>query len=91
MFLLSAVVFAGARDPQAKKVAIEFQTGFSITDYDRSMIDPQKQFVGSMPFRIALALGKLKDFEPVFVRIAKVKSFDAAGVLVPIRQTLRTG
>src|ERR1043166_3283691 len=55
------------------------------------MIDAQKKTVFLLPLLIALAFRKLKNLEPVLVGIAEVKSFDATGVLVPIRQPLWTG
>src|SRR5712691_12758583 len=90
MLLLSAVILTRTCDTQAEHVAIKLQTRFGVTNNDCRMIDSQKQLVRSMPFRITLAFGKLQDLQPVFVRIAKVKSFDTAGILVPVRQTLWT-
>src|SRR5882672_9414820 len=54
------------------------------------MINAEKQSIVSLPFRIAFTFRKLKNLKPVRVRIAKIESFDAARVLVPVRQPLRT-
>src|ERR1043166_9832641 len=88
MFLFGAVVLARAGDVQPECVAIKLQTRFRITDDDRGVIDTEKQFVLALPLLIALAFRKLQDLEPVLVRIAKVECLNAAGVLVPIRQSL---
>src|SRR5215510_13683960 len=90
MFLLGAVVLAGAGDVQTECVSIKLQTRFGIADKDRGMIDTEKQLVLPLPLLSTLAFRELENFEPVLVRIAKVKSLDAARVLVPIRQTLWT-
>src|SRR5215510_9351301 len=90
MFLLCAVVFARAGDVQTECVAIKLQTRLSIADNNRGMIDTKKKLVFLLPLLITLTLRKLQDLEPMLVRIAKVESFDAARVLVPIRQTLWT-
>src|ERR1041384_6127371 len=88
MFLLGAVVLARTRDVQAECVSIKLQTRFGVADDDCRMIDTQKQFVFLLPLLIAFAFRELKDLEPVLIGIAKVKSPDAAGIPVPIRQTL---
>src|SRR5690348_6545936 len=90
MFLLCAVVLAHARNAQTERIAIKLQTRFGVANNDCRMIDTKKQFVFLLPLLIALALGKLQNLEPVLVRIAEVKSLDATGILVPIRQTLWT-
>src|SRR5437016_1923737 len=42
-----------------------------------------------MPLGIALAGGEGQNFQRMAVRVAKIKCADAAGVLVPIGQSLR--
>src|SRR5215510_9999450 len=90
MFLLCAVVLAGACDMQTECVSIELQTRFRVADNDRGMIDTKKEFVFRLPLLIALAFRKLQYFEPVLIGIAKVKRLDAARVFVPVRQALWT-
>src|SRR5689334_9227712 len=90
MFLLCAVVLARPGDVQTECVAIKLQTRFCITDHDRRVIDAKKQFVFLLPFLIALAFRELQNLEPVLVWVSKIKRFDAACVLIPIRQTLWT-
>src|ERR1051325_1110928 len=91
MFLLRAVVLTGPRDVQTECISIKLQARLGIADDDCGMIDSQKQLVLVLPLLIALAFRKLQNLEPVLIRIAKVESLDAAGVLVPVRQTLWTG
>jgi len=55
------------------------------------MIDAKKQFVFLLPLLIAFAFRELQDLEPMLVRIAEVERLDAAGVLVPVGQTLWSG
>src|ERR1041385_2366940 len=90
MFLLGAVVLAAACYAETKCVAIKLQTRFGVTNDNCRMIDSKKQFVFILPLLIALTFGKLKNLEPVLVRIAEVKRFDAARILVPVGQTLWT-
>src|ERR1700752_2788024 len=90
MFLLSAVVLTRARDVQTQCISIELETRFSVGDDDRRVIDSQKQPVFLLPLLITFAGRELQNLEPVLVRIAEVKSLDAAGVLVPVRQKLWT-
>src|SRR6185437_2932282 len=90
MFLLGTVVLARARDMQTECVSIELQTRFSVSDDDRRVVDTEKQFIFHLPLLIALAFRKLQNLEPVLVRIAEVKRFDAPRILVPVRQTLWT-
>src|SRR6266496_686823 len=90
MFLLSAVILARTCDMQTQHVAIKLQTRFGIADHNRGMVNAEKQTILSLPFRITLPFGKLQDFQPVFIRIAKVESFDTARILVPVRQALRS-
>src|SRR6185369_4483947 len=90
MLLFCAVVLARTCDMEAERVSIELQTRFRIANDDCGVIDTKKQPVFLLPLLIALALGELQNLEPVFVWIAKVECLDAAGVLVPIGQTLWT-
>src|SRR5688572_13863826 len=90
MFLLCPVVLAGPRDLQSKRIAIELKTRLCIAHDDCSVIDPKEQLLFLLPFLITFVGRKLKDLKPVFVRVAKVKGFDAPGVSVPIGQTLWT-
>src|SRR5262245_1306745 len=90
MFLLRAVVLAGARYVQAERVSIKLQARLGIANHDCGMIDTKKQFVFLLPFLIALAFRELQNLEPVLVGIAKVKSLDTTGILVPIGQPLWT-
>src|SRR4029079_1578566 len=90
MFLLCAVILAHARDAQAQCVSIKLQTCLSITDYDRRVINTQKQLVFTLPLLITFAGRELKNLEPVLVRITKVERLDATCVFVPIRETLWT-
>src|SRR6185436_13866303 len=90
MLLFCSVVFARAGDAQAKRVSIELQTCFCITNDDRGVIDSQKQSVFLLPLLITLAFRELQNLKPVFVRIAEVESLNAGRVLIPIRQTLWT-
>src|SRR6516164_3926562 len=92
MLLLGSVVFTLSRNAQPQEVAVEPKTGVGVRDGDRRVVDPEKHLAGlRLPFRVAFAGGKMKDFKRVSVGIFEIKSFDAAGVLVPIRQPLRTG
>src|SRR6185369_5628267 len=88
MFLLCAVVLARAGDAQAECVAIKLQTRLGVADDDRGVIDAKKQFVFLLPLLLAFAFRELQNLEPVLVRVSKVKRFDAARVLVPVRQAL---
>src|ERR1044071_4029782 len=90
MFLLCAVVFARAGDVQTECVSIKLQTRLGIADDYRGMIDAKKQFVFLLPLLIAFTFRKLQNLEPVLVRVSKVKCFDAARILVPVRQALWT-
>src|SRR6476659_8546043 len=91
MLLFSAVILTRTCDLQTQHIAIKFQTRFSVADDNRRVVNAEKQTIGSLPFRIALSFGELQDLKPMFVRIAKVKCLYAASILVPVRQTLRTG
>src|SRR6185437_14402934 len=90
MLLLRAVVLTRARDVQSECVSIKLQARFRVTDDDRSVIDAEKQLVFLLPLRITFAGRELKNLEPMLVRIAKVKRLDAAGIFVPIGQSLWT-
>src|ERR1051325_4372083 len=90
MLLFSSVILTRTCDVQTQHIAIKFQTRFSVADYNRRMVNAEKQTISSLPFRIALSFRELQDLKPVFVGIAKIKCLYAAGILVPVRQTLRT-
>src|SRR5687768_6110402 len=90
MFLLCAVVLAGACDAQTERISIELQTRLCVSHHNGGVIDSQKQLVFPLPFLITFVRWKLQDLEPVLVRVTKVKSFDTTGVLVPVGQTLWT-
>src|SRR5215471_10708455 len=91
MLLFRSVILTCSSDAQSQHIAIKLQTCVGVTDDNRRVIDTEKKTILSLPFRVALAFGKLQDLQPVLVRIAKVESFDPAGILVPVRQPLRTG
>src|SRR5215213_4132779 len=90
MFLLCAIVLTGTCDVKAQGISIKSQTRLCVSHNDSRVIDPEKQLVLPLPLPITFARRKLKNLEPVFVRIAKVKSLDTTRVLVPIGQTLWT-
>src|SRR5688500_7663511 len=90
MFLLCAVVLAGACDAQTERISIELQTRLCVSHHHGGVIDSQKQLVFPLPFLITFVRWKLQDFKPVLIGITKVKSFDTTSVLVPVGQTLWT-
>src|SRR5690348_2515938 len=92
VLLFGSVVFAFSCNAQSQKVAIEPETGIRVLYGDRRVVDAKKHTIGlRLPFRVAFPSRKVKDFKRVSVGIFEIKRFDAAGVLVPIGQTLRTG
>src|SRR5712692_9856860 len=87
VLLLSSVIFALAGDAHPQRVAIEVQARIRVADDNRSVIDAEKQFIVSLvPPRIALAQGKLENFEKVTVWVTKIKGTDACRVLDVTRQ-----
>src|SRR5262245_20880225 len=89
MLLFRIVVFAFANNPESESVPVEPQTLFSVLHHNRCVIDSQKELVRALPFGITLALGELKNFKEMPIRISEIKGLNAAGVFVPIRQSLR--
>ena len=55
------------------------------------MVDAQKESVGRVPLGLALVGRKLEDLECVSVGVLEVEGAEAGGILVLIRQPLRTG
>jgi hypothetical protein len=62
----------------------ELETAFSIGHHDRSVIDPEKKFVGwAMPLCRPFVRRKMQDFERMSVGIFEVEGRNSSGVRVP--------
>ncbi len=115
MLLFGAVVFAFTNLLQSKKISIESQARIRVIDNDRSVVNPQEQFLRlraialalrvlrlrvialallvlsfAMPLRVALSRRKPEDFERVLIGIFEIECPDSSGILVPLRQRLRS-
>jgi len=92
VFLFRSKILAFPRHPQAQQSTIKLQATVGVGNGDGRVIDTEKKsIIRTMPFGIAFSFGKPQDFQGVFVGVFEVEGFDAAGVLVPIWQTLRPG
>src|SRR5215831_4184073 len=91
MLLFDAIILALPGYPQSKQVPVEPQTGLGVAHRDRRVVDPHEQLVSRpMPLWIAFIRGELQDLQRMAVRIFEVERPYAGGVLVPIRQALRS-
>src|SRR4051794_3429832 len=93
MLLLDVVVLALAGDAHPEGVPVEPERLAGVRDDDGGVVDAQEQRRWGavlMPAVLSLPARERDDLEEMTVRIAEVERVDAAGVRVPIGQTLRS-
>src|ERR1700757_4763618 len=91
MFLFIAIIFACACDLHAKYVKIEAEAGIGIADCNGGVIDAKKEIaILTLPPEISLACREMDHLKDMIVRIMEIEGLNAACMLVPRRQGLRT-
>jgi hypothetical protein len=76
-----------ARNFEAQSLPVEGEAAVGIPDHDRHVVDAEEQFLArTVPFWVALALGKLEDLQMVAVGVLEVESLDAAGVRLGVER-----
>jgi hypothetical protein len=74
-----------ARNFEAQSIPVEGEAAVGIPD--RRVVDAEEQLVArTVPFWVALALGKLEDLQMVAVGVLEVESLDAAGVRLGVER-----
>src|SRR5262245_39462094 len=92
MLLFDTVILAFPGNSQAKQVAVEREATVRVRNNNGGMVNSQEKLGSSgLPLRITFPGRKPDDFEHMVFRILEVKSPDAAGVRIPVRQRLRSG